>query len=110
MALSMQLRAPAARVQGRRVAPRGVSVARPVSFSAHYSFDIRPTRVSLRSRKAVVVEAAKKSVGDLSKADLEASIWARLRCAPRLRAPIARQLITAARCNRCATSGAALRP
>jgi hypothetical protein len=47
-----------------------------VSFAAHYSFDIRPTRVSLRSRKAVVVEAAKKSVGDLSKADLEASIRA----------------------------------
>jgi hypothetical protein len=63
MAFSMQLRAPA----------RGAAVAR----------NARPTRVALRSRKAVVVEAVKKSVGDLTKADLEvgAHLCQRLRCA-----------------------------
>jgi phosphoglycerate kinase len=77
MAISMQqLRAaPAARVSGRRMAaPRAVSMAAAPRMSKaffQHSIDITATRVSLRSRKSVVVEAAKKSVGDLKKADLE---------------------------------------
>jgi phosphoglycerate kinase len=78
--MSMNARAPAAqRVAGRRVAvakPRIVAALAPSALSSRVAvrqsffdatFDIRA-----RSRRSTVtVEAAKKSVGDLTKADLE---------------------------------------
>ncbi len=74
MALSMRMRANARVVSGRRVAaaPRIVpfsSVASPVlrsSFAPEVAVEIRRA-----GRTRVVVEAVKKSVGDLGKADLE---------------------------------------
>ncbi|GFR45163.1 hypothetical protein Agub_g6547 [Astrephomene gubernaculifera] len=75
MALTMNMRANARVVSGRRVAavaPRVVpfsSVARPVlrtTFAPEISVEVRRL-----GRSRVVVEAVKKSVGDLSKADLE---------------------------------------
>ena len=77
MALSMK-RAPlaAGRVAGRRmaVAARPIVSSSPILGAARFaelSINLSAARVSRNSRTRVVVEAVKKSVGDLKKADLE---------------------------------------
>jgi phosphoglycerate kinase len=79
MALTMK-RAPlaASRVAGRRmaVAARPI-VSSPIMGGARFaevSIDLSAARVSRNNRTRVVVEAVKKSVGDLKKADLDGAI------------------------------------
>ena len=76
--MAFSMRAPATRVQGRRMA-RGARVARPAVVS-HSAVKVSTQNVSFagvqtahRSNRQVVCNAAmrKKSVGDLSKSDLE---------------------------------------
>lgn len=78
--MAMNMRAQTARVAGRRVAapqarllsaPRTVSRVSTAARFADVSIDLRSVARATRSRQSVVVEAVKKSVGDLKKSDLE---------------------------------------
>jgi phosphoglycerate kinase len=78
MALSMRMQRSAGATVARAASRRAAFVASPVVFHSKKSFadcsiDISSVRSSTRSSRAsrVTVEAAKKSVGDLAKADLE---------------------------------------
>ena len=75
MALSFKRAAvPASRVSGRRVAVAARVPASRVQLNKSFvdcSIDLTPVSVRATGRSRVVVEAVKKSVGDLQKADLE---------------------------------------